>query len=288
MLSARSTGIYLYLLTVRPQITAEGLAEAFSEGRVAIAASLRELRELGLIETKKVYINGRIMTISNVVEAEYWTPETCVLLQHTPLYSLLSTNSLYSKKQERVADEIREEYIQVDLQAGGQMHFPEYDDSPMPFDPEDKKEAVYKARERRQKAYDAFKAEEFDNKIKDKADTPPQHWSPDQSAAEFVKRCNDLWHVKPWVMDRSRFKIALAKSRKVHGTTGDIELKMMDLYFSQIRDRTEINDPEHIWKRYIKQFINLQTEARRLMITPDDMVTEKIKAEKSLDWLNNV
>jgi hypothetical protein len=63
---------------------------------------------------------------------------------------------------------------------------------------------------------------------------------------------------------------------------------MMDLYFSQIRDRTEINDPEHIWKRYIKQFINLQTEARRLMITPDDMVTEKIKAEKSLDWLNNV
>jgi hypothetical protein len=233
-------------------------------------------------------INGHIMTVSFVVEPDSWTLETRLLIQHTTLYSLLSTNSLYSKKQERVADEIRDEYIQVDLQAGGQMHFPEYDDSPMPFDPEDKKEAVYKARERRQKAYDAFKAEEFDNKIKDKADTPTQHWNPEQSAAEFVKRCNDLWHVKPWVMDRSRFRIALAKSRKVHGTTGDIEMKMMDLYFSQIRDRTEINDPEHIWKRYIKQFINLQTEARRLMITPDDMVTEKIKAEKSLDWLNNV
>jgi len=288
VLSLRSTGLYLYLLTVRPQITAEGLSRLFPEGYKAIRSCLRELRELGLIETKKVHINGRIMTVSNVVEPHYWRAETALLLQHTPLYSLLITNSLYSKKQERVADEIRDDYIQVDLQAGGQMHFPEYDDSPMPFDPEDKKEAVYKARERRQKAYDAFKAEEFDNKIKDKADTPTQHWNPEQSAAEFVKRCNDLWHVKPWVMDRSRFRIALAKSRKVHGTTGDIEMKMMDLYFSQIRDRTEINDPEHIWKRYIKQFINLQTEARRLMITPDDMVTEKIKAEKSLDWLNNV
>ena len=288
MVSSRSAYIYLCLLTLRPQISAEGLSKVFPEGERAIGSCLRELRNAGLIVTRKEHINGHIMTISHVVEPDSWTAETAVLMQHTTLYSLLSTNSLYSKKQERVADEIRDEYIQVDLQAGGQMHFPEYDDSPMPFDPEDKKEAVYKARERRQKAYDAFKAEEFDNKIKDKADTPTQHWNPEQSAAEFVKRCNDLWHVKPWVMDRSRFRIALAKSRKVHGTTGDIEMKMMDLYFSQIRDRTEINDPEHIWKRYIKQFINLQTEARRLMITPDDMVTEKIKAEKSLDWLNNV
>jgi hypothetical protein len=278
----------MYLLLVRPQISAEGLSEVFSEGREAMSTCLRELRKAGLIITRKEHINGHIMTVSCVVEPSSWAPETRLLIQHTPLNSLLSTNSLFSNKQERVADEIRDEYVQVNLQAGGQMHFPEYDDSPMPFDPEDKKEAVYKARERRQKAYDVFKAEEFDNKLKDKADTPTQHWNPEQSAAEFVKRCNDLWHVKPWVMDRSRFRIALAKARKTHGTTGDIELKMMDLYFSQIRDRTEINDPEHLWKRYIKQFINLQTEARRLMITPDDMVTEKIKAEKSLDWLNNV
>jgi hypothetical protein len=50
------------------------------------------------------------------VDAYYWTAETGALLQQSPLYSLLSTNSLYSKKQERVADEIREEYIQVELE----------------------------------------------------------------------------------------------------------------------------------------------------------------------------
>jgi hypothetical protein len=288
VLSARSTGLYLYLLAARPQITAEGLSEAFSEGEKAIGTCLRELRDFGLIETKKVHINGRIMTISHVVEPEYWTAEMAVLLQHTPLYSLLRTNSLYSYKQERVADGVREQYIQVDLKTGGEMSFPEYDDSPVPYDPEDKKEFVYKNRERRQKAYDVFKAEEFSAKVKAKEETPPEHWNPEQAAADFVKRCNDLWHVKPWVMDRSRFRIALSKARKTYGTTGDLEVKMMDLYFSQIKDRTEINEPEHIWKRFITQFGNLQTEARRLMITPDDMVTETIKAEKSLEWLDNV
>jgi hypothetical protein len=89
-------------------------------------------------------------------------------------------------------------------------------------------------------------------------------------------------------MNKSRFNIAFSNARKAYGTKGDLELKMMDLYFSQIKDRTDINQPEHVWKRFITQFSNLQTEARRLMITPDDMVTETIKAEKSLEWLDNV
>ena len=74
-----------------------------------MATALKELREAGLLETKKVHVNGRIMTISNVVDPDSWTAETAVLIQHTTLYSLLSTNSLYSKKQERVADEIRDQ-----------------------------------------------------------------------------------------------------------------------------------------------------------------------------------
>ena len=64
-----------------------------------MATALKELRHLGLLETKKVHIQGKIKTVSNVVEPDYWTSETEVLLQRSPLYSLLSTNSLYSKKQ---------------------------------------------------------------------------------------------------------------------------------------------------------------------------------------------
>ncbi len=99
MLSSRSSYIYLYLLAVRPQIGAVSLAKVFPEGRDAMASCLRELRETGLIMTRKEMINGHIMTVSFVVEPDSWTLETRLLIQHTTLYSLLSTNSLYSKKQ---------------------------------------------------------------------------------------------------------------------------------------------------------------------------------------------
>ena len=99
MISTRAFAIYLYLLHVEPTISARALSKDFKEGRDAIAAALRELRRIGLLETKKVNIQGRIMTISKVVEAYYWTPETRLLLQQSPLNSLLSTNSLFSKKQ---------------------------------------------------------------------------------------------------------------------------------------------------------------------------------------------
>ena len=92
MISLRSTGLYIYLVLERPQISAEGLSEVLSEGREAIAACLRELRELGLIKTKKVHINGRIMTISHVVEPDYWAPETRLLLQQCKPNSQLAYN----------------------------------------------------------------------------------------------------------------------------------------------------------------------------------------------------
>jgi hypothetical protein len=63
---------------------------------------------------------------------------------------------------------------------------------------------------------------------------------------------------------------------------------MIDLYFQQIKHDTAINDPEHIWKRFIQQFAGLKIQAERLMVTPEDIETEKVKAEKSWDWVNDV
>ena len=99
MISTRAFALYLYLLFADPEISARQLSKVFKEGRDAMATALKELREAGLLETKKVHIQGKIKTVSNVVEPDSWTAETEVLLQQSPLYSLLSTNSLYSKKQ---------------------------------------------------------------------------------------------------------------------------------------------------------------------------------------------
>ena len=282
MLSSRSTGLYMYLLLVRPQISAESLSKAFSEGEAAITTSLRELRKLGLIETKKVNINGRIMTISNVVDPDYWTSETEVLLQQSPLYSLLSTNSLYSKKQTNYLGEPEETYQEYDLKIGASV-----DDFPASYDPEDIEQARQRAREAKFREKEEAAAKKVESWIKRRS-IDPAKWSVTDTAFEFANRMHELWHVKPWSVSKSRFRIALAQAQSTHGTNGTLEKMMIDLYFQQIKHDKSIDDPEHIWKRFIQQFAGLKIQAERLMVTPEDIETEKVKSEKSWDWAKNV
>jgi hypothetical protein len=272
----------MYLLLIRPQISAESLSKAFSEGEAAITASLRELRKLGLIETKKVNINGRIMTISNVVDPDYWTSETEVLLQRSPLYSLLSTNSLYSKKQTEYIGGPDETYQEYELKIGVSV-----DDFPASYDPEDVEQARQRARQ--DKYREKEKAKEQKNNIRmQKRSGDPANWSITDTAFEFANRMHELWHVKPWAVTTSRFRIALAKAQSEHGTNGTLEKMMINLYFQQIQHDKSIDDPEHIWKRFIQQFAGLKIQAERLMVTPEDIETEKVKSEKSWDWAKNV
>ena len=99
MISLRASFVYVYFLHIGATLSANELSKLVTDGRDAMATALKELRHLGLLETKRVHIQGKIKTVSNVVEPDYWTPETRLLLQQSHLYSLLSTNGLYSKKQ---------------------------------------------------------------------------------------------------------------------------------------------------------------------------------------------
>ena len=282
MVSSRSAYIYLCLLTLRPQISAEGLSKVLPEGERAIGTCLRELREAGLIVTRKEHINGHIMTISHVVDPDSWTAETAVLIQHTTLYSLLSTNSLYSKKQTEYIGEPDEIYQEYDLKIGASV-----DDFPASYDPEDIEQARQRAREAKYREKE--EAKEQKNKIRmQKRSGDPANWSITDTAFEFANRMHELWHVKPWAVTTSRFRIALAKAQSEHGTNGTLEKMMIDIYFQQIKHDKSIDDPEHIWKRFIQQFAGLKIQAERLMVTPEDIETEKVKSEKSWDWAKNV
>jgi len=266
----------------RPQISAEGLSRVLPEGERAIGSSLRELREAGLIVTRKEHINGHIMTISHIVEPDSWTAETAVLIQHTTLYSLLSTNSLYSKKQTEYIGEPDETYQEYDLKIGASV-----DDFPASYDPEDLEKARQRSREAKYREKEEVKEQK--NKIRmQKRSGDPANWSITDTAFEFANRMHELWHVKPWAVTTSRFRIALAKAQSEHGTNGTLEKMMIDIYFQQIKHDKSIDDPEHIWKRFIQQFAGLKIQAERLMVTPEDIETEKVKSEKSWDWAKNV
>ena len=91
-MSLRALAIYLYLLSSRKTISADIIAKTFTEGRRATLTALKELRALGLINTKRYRIRGRYATISTLVEPPFQPPETALLLQQCKPNSQLANN----------------------------------------------------------------------------------------------------------------------------------------------------------------------------------------------------
>jgi hypothetical protein len=270
VITARALGVYVYLQATGANISAEGLSSVFPEGREAIAKSLRELRDAGLIETKKARINGRIMTVSHLVETDYWAPETRVLSQQSQLnsYKSLIAYSYISKpNSEQGSREVKMEYFETE---------------------EDRLDAQRKWREK--KHAEKMEAHESRRRVKMLRRNPLNaiSWSPTDSSFEFAEQMHDLWHIQPWQVTRSRFRYALDAKRKEFNTNGAIELQMMKLFFSQIKHDTKLADPEIVWKRFIVQFHNLLAEVNRSTVTPEKMEAIKEKSTRSLDWMDDV
>jgi DNA-binding PadR family transcriptional regulator len=270
---------------------AKALSEVFVEGRDACQKSLNELKAAGLTRTtKQKYSNGAYRSIIEITPAGWDVLETRIsevlktraLCIQTQSYSRLSTNSLYADKQERVPDGVGEEtFVKVDLKAGGEMTFLGQMDS----DPDDVQERLQKDRARRTAEHQEAKLKKHQDLVTALQSQSPALWSADKSSTEFVRRLEDMWHVKPWTVAKSRFKIAFANARKTHGTDGELELLMMDRYFSQLAHETHINDPEHIWKRFISQFGSLAIDCRRANVTDEDLALARAEAEKSWEGL---
>lgn len=271
MITARALGVYVYLIQTGANISAEGLSSVFPEGEGAITTALKELRTAGLIKTKKVRFNGRIMTISSIVDPDYWTPETAVLSQQSQLNSYKSFIA-YSYKSKPNSDQgsrgaLVNEYF---------------------YDEDERLEAQRKSREK--KHAEKMKAHEERRQVKMTRRNPSNaiSWSPTDVSFEFAEQMHNLWHIQPWQVTRSRFRYALDSKRKEFNTDGAIELQMITLFFSQIKHDTKLADPEMVWKRFIVQFHNLLAEVNRSTVTPEKMEAIKEKATRSLDWMNDV
>ena len=291
MITARALGVLMEIASKELYGGANALSEVFVEGRDACQKSLNELKAAGLTCTKKQkFSNGAYRTIIEITPAGWDLLETRIskvlrtraLCIQTQSNSRLSTNSLFLNKQERIPDgvgEENEEYILKYLY-GGQMS-----DYPAAYDPEDVAELRAKYERKKAEEYREAKQKKHDAVVASSVDQSPALWSADKSSTEFVRRLGDMWHVKPWVVSKSRFKIAFANARKAHGTNGELELLMMDRYFSQIKHETQISDPEHIWKRFISQFGSLAIDCKRANVTDEQLQLAKVRAAKSWEGI---
>jgi hypothetical protein len=290
MISARALGILLEIASTGLQGGADTLSLHFKEGRDACQSALTELRKAGLIETKTNKFNGGFSRSIEVTELGFTFLEsrisqtlksrTSILLSEPN--SILSTNSLLANNIKRLPDGVGdEEFYKVDLKTGGEMDFL----GQMDLDPEDREDQLRKLQERRKRAYQEAKQQKHDSVVVS-AQSRPQHlWSTTQSSSEFIRRLENMWHVKPWTVSQSSFRIVFSNARKAHDTDGEIEFLMMDLYFKQIAHETAIDNPDYIWRRFIQQFGALAIDVKRSMVTDEDIQTAKVKAAKSWEGI---
>jgi len=280
VISWRALGLYMYLASTGSRINAETLSALAKEGEVAVLTALKELREAGVIKTRKERIGGRIMTTSVLVDPQYWPAETSVLilevLRNSNNYVIsnfyLSNANIPAKPGEK------EKFLKVNFEGGVMSDFP------AAYDPDD----IDQARQRADKLKYDQKAEQKNQRYEKamvRRSPDPSKWSVTDSAYEFASKMLDLFHVLPWHIGESRFRIALANARSLYGTTGYYENLMYEKFFKQISHNKKINDPEIIWKMFIKQFGSLLADIRLSDVTEERTEAATVQSEKSIDRL---
>jgi hypothetical protein len=270
---------------------AEGGASAFSgggmEGREAVQTALSELRENGLIQTitnrtatgaifKQIQVTdlgyevlkcGEPVAGYQLLETRKYIPQNGLLATYT---KGLIVNSLDIKKStEQVREEEKETLGVNAMMFLGQM------------DSDDSAELREKARLQKQRDYNEAKQLAAEKKFQHRASKTPLTWTVSDSASEFASRVSSMWHIKPWHVANSRFGFALAAFRKNYETNGEIELKLMDKFFSSIAHETSLDDGEALWKMFIKRAPSWVAEVTRTEFTDEDIETAKVDAEKS-------
>ena len=115
---------------------------------------------------------------------------------------------------------------------------------------------------------------------KHRNDTDVDKWTVSDSASYFAELVSNQWNLKPWNIYQSRFKYALNNFRKAYDTIGTEEKALMDKFFATVVHDSKLDDPEIIWKMFIKRAPSMITDLRRQTISDDDMVTTKITTQE--------
>ena len=140
-------------------------------------------------------------------------------------------------------------------------------------DQDEVNEQKRKDRARKHKEDQEMRAAKFEAKAKATASKQLIDWTADDSVNDFAERMLRIWHVKPWETARTRFRGAFGQARKTHGTDGELEAKMMDRFFAGLEHNKHIDDPERIWKLFIRDFGSLLLDVQRSTVTPEDIAS---------------
>lgn len=274
-LSLRARAALIYFVNSDMSISADRLAEEVLENRKAIQTALKELRDAGLIVTRKERIPRGVATVSYVtekgfLEANSWGSKNVLQIQQSEQNSIIQvlTNSAINIKRVTIAGRLGDETMGYDF-----------------FEKTSNSEALEREAER-VKAEAIKRQEHNDAKMRDhellansKDNREVKDWTVKDSVIEFASQMSNRWNVKPWSMSGSRFFEALGSARKKYDTNGVIEREMMYLFFTQLKLNKE-SDGDKLWKLFISRFSELSNQAKLRITSPELMERAKASAEE--------
>lgn len=252
MLSVRAIGLLVYIATRECNISAETLQKQFKEGRDAISSALKELRAEQYIRTKR----GKAGT--------HFYTQTLVTDEGKSYLELLLRVQIEAK----VLSVPVIEYVntQVEVKRGAKKLNSLLNTGLDPNSPEYRIKA--------QEIYEAEQLKKHSTRIKSRSMKAKEDWTPSDSGYEFEARISNFWEIPPWSVTSSRFIPALAAARKKHGTNGQIECTMMDLFLIDdgwLKHQTG----DRLWQGFIRRFSELAKTAK--LNQPSEMSEEELQ-----------
>ena len=299
MISTKALGVLCHLVYTGTKPTVSALQASLEGGRDLFLSALKELVEEGLVERNNIHINGGLrqecrltdMAVLYLQGLGYPTPQTATWGRESrPIdlqNQLINPNNITSITSKEVTRENpRNENKTFNISV---------EEKEMPYEffkaNESDDEYTQEAKEERRKLRDA-KMEDSQTKFVStkRAKLGSRHsitidkWGSNEVAYEFMERLTRYFHIKNNITIR-RITGAFAKMRMVHQTNGEIEYKMLDLFFETTKFE-KYDDGEHMWKLFITRSPELAVQAKRMVQTAEEKEIAVNQAAKSQEWLS--
>jgi hypothetical protein len=273
-LSLRARATLHYFVNSDMSISADRLAEEVAEGRKAIQAALRELRDANLITTRKERVGNRVVTVSYVTEQGFlevhsWGSQNVLQIQHTVQNSSIQVLAYSAKSLYESTGGAREEENELGY---------EFFEKTSSGDDE-LTQARLKHEAQKKAEYQDAKAATAQKRFSERKNRVVKDWSATDVSFEFANRVHEFFHIKPWQVTKTRFTQALGEARKKHDTNGEIEVEMLNLFFASM-DFSKYSDADALWKIFISRFSELSSQAKLRINSSEDLETAKVQADE--------
>lgn len=280
-MSLSALGLLTYLKNnPNVNISARSLEKVLKEGRCAINTAINELKALGILEYKVQNINGNPVGVNTwvLVENQPGVAENQPgRLKTEPLLSLnMLTNTSYKHINilGLYSDGVR-------IKEGNEMGYKFFsNNSEDDFEKEVEETNQKLKAEKKKEVKEAKKAKREKAKY-NRANKPVKKWTPQDCAYEFARRIEELWDISPISLTESAFIASLAGARVRNETDGELEVEMMNIFFSSLTDGKYL-DGNVLWRMFISRFSALAAQAKTRVHSEDEI--QKAKEQSAKSW----